>query len=103
MGLLSFVALLALIGYCGHLEPGDDAFEPLGLVIAPIAINFCYAAGWVTEISPWRAQPSGRRIGPRLLRLGLAFSVIVVMLPAVLWAITCVARVADTILSVPVN
>ena len=49
MGLLSFVALLALIGYCGHLEPGDDAFEPLGLVIAPnsmLSLERGRALGW---------------------------------------------------------
>ena len=92
VGLLSFVAFLALVGYCGHLEPGEDAFEPLELFIAPIAINLCYTAGWVTEISLWRAQTWGRPIGPRLLRLGLAFSLIVVMLPAILWAVTCDAR-----------
>ena len=92
VGLLSFVAFLALVGYCGHLEPGEDAFELLELFIAPIAINLCYTAGWVTEISLWRAQTWGRPLGPRLLRLGLAFSLIVVMLPAILWAVTCVAR-----------
>ncbi len=92
VGLLSFVTFLALIGYCGQLPLGEDAFEPLGLIIAPIAINFCYTAGWVTEIALWHAQPSGRPIGPRLLRFGLGFSLIVVMLPAMLWAITCAAR-----------
>jgi len=92
VGLLSLVAFLALIGYCGHLPLGEDAFEPLGLLIAPIAINICYTAGWVTEIALWLAQPAGRLVGPRLLRLGLGFSLIVATLPAILWAITCVAR-----------
>ena len=92
VGLLSLVVFLALIGHCGDVKPGEDAFEPIGLFLGLIAANVCYTAGWVTEISLSRGQPSGPSMGPQLLRWGLGFSLIVVMLPAILWTITCVAR-----------
>jgi len=92
LGLLSLAAFLALIGHCGDVPPGEDAFEPIGLFLALIAANVCYTAGWVTEIVLLRGEPSEPSIGPRLLRWGLAFSVVVVMLPTMLWAIICIAR-----------
>ena len=92
VGLLSLVAFLALIGHCGHLEPGEDAFEPILLFLGLIAANVCYSAGWVTELALRRGDPLGPSIAPQLLRWGLGFSLIVVMLPTILWAITCIAR-----------
>ena len=92
VGLLSLAAFLALIGHCGDVKPGEDAFEPILLFLTAIAANVCYTAGWVTEISLLRGHPSEPSIAPRLLRWGLAFSLFVVVLPAVVWAITCVAR-----------
>jgi len=96
LGLLSLAAFLALIGHCGHLEPGEDAFEPILLFLGLIVANVCYTAGWVTEIALRRGQASGPSIAPQLLRWGLGFSLIVVMLPTILWAIICVARAVSS-------
>ena len=92
VGLLSLAAFLGLIGLCGHLEPGEDAFEPIALFVGVVAANICYTAGWVTEVFLLRRNPSGPSAAPQLLGSGLVFSLFVVLLPALLWAITCVTR-----------
>jgi hypothetical protein len=71
----------------GHLEPGEDAIEPLALISAPFLVNFAYTLGWIVEGA---AQVFGRPLpegaGPRLLKLGLGFSAFVISLPAALWS-----------------
>ena len=32
------------------LQPGEDAVEPMALLLAPFAMNLCYTAGWVAEL-----------------------------------------------------
>jgi hypothetical protein len=92
VGLLSLAAFLGLIGLCGHLQPGEDAFEPIVLFVGAIAANFCYTAGWVTEVFLLRRNRSGPSVAPQLFGTGLVFSLIVVLLPALLWAVICVTR-----------
>ena len=89
IGLFGLVCLLIFyffIQSSGHLQPGEDAVEPMALFIAPILINFAYTAGWVTElISRGLFREQSRLIGPKLLKAGILFSVFVVSLPSVIW------------------
>jgi hypothetical protein len=70
----------------GHLQPGEDAVEPLALVTAPVAINVFYTLGWFVEI-PARLTVSTLtpRLGPLLLKLGLGFGLVLITLPAAFW------------------
>jgi len=86
------VALVCLVLYCFFLqasvflEHGEDLFEPMAIIIAPFVINLCYTAGWVMQLA---TRPLLRDrikcVGPKLLKLGLAFSLFCVWLPAVIW------------------
>lgn len=70
----------------GILQPGEDAVEPMALVAAPFAVNICYTFGWLVELAARLARPSlSPRLGPRLLKLGLGFSVFVISIPALYW------------------
>jgi hypothetical protein len=84
-----FVYLTAIIS-SGKLAPGEDAIEPLGLIVGvvvfPVAINVCYTLGWLVELVVRGIRPSTTpRFAPVLLGLGLGFSVALVSLPAVIW------------------
>lgn len=70
----------------GHLKPGEDAVEPLALIAAPIMFNVCYTLGWVVEASARQAVANPPRwLGPFLMALGLAFSLMIITLPAAFW------------------
>ena len=53
VGLYGAVCLLAFywaIGASGRLRPGEDAIEPLALLLAPVAVNLAYTLGWLVEV-----------------------------------------------------
>jgi hypothetical protein len=53
VGLAGFISLLIfffVITKSGELKPGEDAIEPLELLMAPIFINIAYTLGWVVEV-----------------------------------------------------
>lgn len=89
-GIISFAVFLVCIIASGTLGPGEDAEEPImGLFIAPFIINICYTLGWIVEISRQSNifPRTDRTIGPRLLKMGLVFSLALVSFPAVFWAL----------------
>ena len=87
-GIVSLVVFFASISTSGHLQPGEDAIEPLMLMATPFLVNVCYTAGWLVDASARFVLPS---LSPRftvfLFRLGLGFSFIVISLPTVIWGI----------------
>ena len=86
VGFISLVVLHITISSSGHLKPGEDTVEPMAIIAAPILFNIAYTGGWLAEIALrifWRdSQPS---IGPILLKVGITFSIFVVLLPSVFW------------------
>ena len=86
-GVLSLAIFFFSITTSGKLAPGDDAVEPIAIIVAPIAFNICYTLGWLVEAPARGLFPQlSPRFGPRLLMLGLGFSLCVISLPAVFWA-----------------
>lgn len=87
VGAVSLVIFFISILSTGILEPGEDAVEPMALIAAPIVINICYYAGSVAEIILRVLWPRKRSyFGPILLKLGLAFSLLIVTFPALFWS-----------------
>jgi hypothetical protein len=85
-GIISLVAFYFFIGRSGILEPWEDAVEPLTLFVAPFIFNFCYTAGWVCEVTFKIIRGNKfERISQLLMKLGVEFSLFIVMLPAILW------------------
>lgn len=85
VGLVSLVFFFIFIGSCHVLNPGEDAVEPLAVVIAPFIANVFYTGGWALELI---LRPLFRRspmIGPVLMKIGVGFSLFVVLLPSVCW------------------
>lgn len=81
------------IDYAGHLEPGEDAVEPMMLFIGPILMNICYTGGWFIEvIGRMSGLIHSLRFSPMLLKFGFGFSLFVVSLPAVIWIGVCIFR-----------
>lgn len=89
VGFIGFISLnIFYLAICnsGHLKPGEDAVEPIALLAAPILFNIAYTGGWVAEIALrilW--QDSQASTGPILLKVGITFSLFVVLLPSVYW------------------
>jgi hypothetical protein len=86
-GVLALVIFYVAITTSGKLPPGDDAVEPIAIIAAPFVFNLCYTLGWLVE-APARSLYPGLspRFGPRLLMLGLGFSLCVITVPAAFWA-----------------
>jgi hypothetical protein len=74
------------ISGCNILKPGEDAIEPLALMASPFIANICYTLGWLVELPVRFVYPSlSPNFGPRLLKLGVGFSIIIISFPAVYW------------------
>jgi len=85
-GFLSLLLFYFLIQSSGKLEPGEDAVEPMAIFVAPIVINLAYTAGWVVELILRHVfSVKSRIVGPRLLKIGVVFSLVVVSLPSIVW------------------
>jgi hypothetical protein len=82
-GVIGLVAFLVTISASGHLQPGEDAVEPLALFAAPIVINVLYTLGWIVELTYRSLEPDlSPRFGPRLLQLGLGLGLFLSTVPA---------------------
>ena len=93
VGMVSLLLFFVFIHLANELKPGEDAIEPLGLLAAPFAVNICYTAGWIVELllSAVRRRRSSV-CGPALLKLGVGFSLFVVLLPSTFWFVIWIAR-----------
>lgn len=88
-GIVCLLIFYAVITHSPALQPGEDAVEPLAVILAPIAFNVCYTLGWLVETSARALAPRlTPKLGPRLLFIGLVFSLIVVTSIPILLAAT---------------
>jgi hypothetical protein len=86
-GILCLTVFFAAITTSGHLQPGEDAVEPVALVAAPFIINTLYTLGWIVELTARSLEPGlSPRFGPRLLKLGLGLGLFWITVPAALWS-----------------
>ncbi len=103
VGLVGFISLLLFfffINKSGELKPGEDAIEPLALLMAPILINICYTLGWVVEITLRIFRRSGfQRVSCGLMKAGLLFSLAVVLFPSVYWGFRFMWHSIKTVIS----
>lgn len=85
-GSFCLVIFFIAIESSGHLAPGEDAVEPIALFIAPFVINALYTVGRLVEVPARLLRPNlPSDYGPRLLKLGLGFGMVLITLPAALW------------------
>jgi len=83
VGLPSLLLFYWTMTASGVVAPGEDAVEPLAVIAAPVLANVAYTFGWIVEgIGRNRSWVSPS--GPRLMRMGLWFSLFVMLFPAVL-------------------
>jgi hypothetical protein len=72
----------------GRFEAGEDAVEPLALLVTPFVINFCYTGGWIVELAVKTMRPGYKlNLAPMLLKMGIVFSLIIVSLPTLIWGV----------------
>lgn len=75
------------------VPPGDDVIKPMGLLLGVLIYglmaNVCYTFGWISEIL-WCGDDCVRAavLRPRIYKVGLIFSVILTLQPAVLLPMT---------------
>jgi hypothetical protein len=78
-----------------HLvKSGEDEFEPsLGIVFYALTANLFYTVGWMAELSGfWGSAARAARIRPKVFRLGLTFSAVLTLLPAILFTVIWAAH-----------
>src|SRR5262245_57206718 len=81
--ILCFTLFLLAILTSGVLKPGEDAIEPLAIVVAPFVVNAAYTLGWIVEVSARMVNKSiSPRFAPKLLGLGVAFGLVLITMPA---------------------
>ena len=86
-GALGFVIFLWAITTSGHLQPGEDAVEPLALLVAPFVVNLLYTLGWLVEVPARHLIPDLSSVfGPMRLKLGLGFGLFLITIPWVVWS-----------------
>ena len=88
LGGLSLILFFFFISHAGHLKPGEDAIEPMALIIAPFLINIGYTAGWFLEVilrKILKIENTG--LGISILKFGILFSILVIFLPSIIWGI----------------
>lgn len=86
VGVCAFAVFATSIYSAGVLQPGEDAVEPMALLLAPIAANICYTAGWLVDAPLRFVRPSlSPRFTPLLFRIGLGISLFITTLPAIIW------------------
>jgi hypothetical protein len=56
-GVFCPVALFWAIVSGDVLKPGEDAVEPLAIMITPLLFNICYTLGWLVEVPARLAIP----------------------------------------------
>ncbi len=87
-GLMCLWLYSAAIQGSGHLEAGDDAIEPMALLVAPILVNLCYTIGGPVELLLRVMRPDlHAKTGEWLYRAGICFSLFVISLPVVIWCV----------------
>ena len=86
IGAISLILFFVFIESANELKSGEDAIEPIALLIAPIAINICYTSGWIVEtiINSIRRKKD-KPIGPKLMKIGMVFSIVVLLIPSTTW------------------
>jgi hypothetical protein len=85
-GLVCLLVFLWAIDTSGHLEPGEDAVEPIALLAAPFVINALYTLGWLVEVPARLANPNlSPHFGAALLKAGLRLGLALISVPAVVW------------------
>jgi hypothetical protein len=93
VGFISLLLFYLFISLAQGVESGIDAIEPLALLIAPILLNMAFTAGWLGELFlriAWQVQSP--IIATAFLKLGLSFSLLVAILPSVIWSCIWIAR-----------
>lgn len=75
-GFLSLGIISALVS----LQPGEDLVEPIAVLLFAVLCNIGYTLGWFTELFVKRSTT----YGPKMFKIGLIFTLFVVMLPAMI-------------------
>jgi hypothetical protein len=73
--------------------PDPPIFALLGIILYGIAANFCYTAGWFFELivkAVWKER--ARHFGEIAFTLGLFFSVILTLVPAIVFSIVLIVK-----------
>jgi hypothetical protein len=94
VGIISLFLFYYFIDASNALKPGEDAVEPMAIVLAPIMINICYTGGWIVELLLSNSRQKGSSpIGPLLLKIGVGFSLVVVLIPSTIWFVIWIVKI----------
>ncbi len=75
-GMLSLI----LISCFTTIQNGEDTVEPLVILAFALVCNIGYTLGWITELMTSKSNT----YGPKMFKFGLFFTLIVVLIPALI-------------------
>ncbi len=76
------------------LVPDGGVFAIVGIILYAIAANVCYTGGWIVEVVLfWLGKKGDMHFGPVAFALGTALSLLLTLLPAVVFVGYTVVRV----------
>ena len=82
-GVLSLIIMIKSASGIVVLEPGEDFYEPIMILIFGIVCNLAYTLGWLIEI----IFKPGNSYAPKMFKRGLYFTLFWVFLPSTIWLI----------------
>lgn len=75
------------------LVPDGGVFAIFGVILYAIAANVCYTGGWIVEVALfWVGKKGDMYFGPMAFALGAALSLLLTLLPAVVFVVYTVVR-----------
>lgn len=93
IGVISLFLFFVFVDLANELKPGEDAVEPIALFFAPLAVNICYTSGWIVEtIINSLKRKNDQTVGPKLMKIGMAFSIIVLLIPSTTWFVIWITK-----------
>jgi hypothetical protein len=84
------VACLALFFWAittsGRLAAGEDAVEPIAIVMALLGVNAAYTLGWLVEVLlRLLGLVTSSGVSSAIMRLGLVLGLLLMTVPAAFW------------------
>jgi hypothetical protein len=96
VGIPLLVLFHVFVDAAGVVPPGEDPVENFVVLASPIVANVFYTAGWFVEANARIIHPgASRRLGPRLLKLGIGFTLAVMALPSAIWGMVCLVQLLN--------
>jgi hypothetical protein len=98
---IAIIALGSIFLFNSHFGVGNPVFGLFAIIVYGILANVCFTGGWVAELIVRKAWPEeADRFATTSFSLGLVFSVLLTLTPAILVGVGGIFGLASHLLGV---